>query len=203
MENNVNYDKQYFDNLMERGAEQGADPTLMADAKKAFKFVEPGLLKKLMVSSPEEFYKNYAEVICSAVLDARTNGGAFSRFMTKAKFHEGHEAEEHGFFYNALRYVAATLLGLVKFAWDVLFIGGAFGVRFGVRLGKNLMHAVTKTVIETGADAKYAGLTLKESFDRNILGKVAVKTDEKAVMEVMVAHDVAVETINAVSLTVE
>lgn len=171
--------KEYFDNLMEKAAQEGVDTTLLDSAKKAMKFSDKSWLKKLMTCSPEEFYEAYAMVICSAALDTRTDQSVLADFFKKAKAHEGHEADVHGFFYNGLRFVAATLLGVIKFAWDLTFILGAFGVRFGWRLGKNLLHAVTKTLVETKDDAKYAGLSLQESFDRNILGRTpAVKPDE-------------------------
>lgn len=201
MENN--FDKQYFDVLMEKAVAQGADPTLLSEGKKALQFASPDKLKNLLTSSPEQFYKNFAEVVCSAALDNRTNESKLNSFLMKAKAHTDKESDPRGFFYNGMRYVAATLLGLVKFAWDILLIGGAFGVRFGIRLSKNLVHAVTKTVAETGADAKHAGFALKESFDRNILGKIAVKTDENVVMEIVNIHDIAAAQINAVSLTIE
>lgn len=165
----ASYDKLYFERLMEKAAAEGADPELLANGKKALSRVPESKLKALLNASPSEFYKAYAEVICSAALDARTNHSALQKFLKGAEKHEGHEAETHGFFYNALRYIAATLLGLVKFAWDAVLITGAFGARFGLRLGKNLFHALTKTVGETAEDFKYASESLAESFDRNIL----------------------------------
>lgn len=167
MDNNV--DREYFESLMEKAAQEGADPTLMEDAKKAFRHSDKALLKKLFASDPKEFYVNYANLICSAALDRRTNQTALGNFLSKAKIHEGKEGNPHGFFYNAVRYVAATLLGLVKFAWDVAMITAAFSGRFASRLVSNVAKAVVLTVQETSEDGKEALHQINESFRRNVV----------------------------------
>lgn len=172
----INYDKQYFDSLMEKAAEEGADPTIMEDAKKAFKFAPKGVLQKLFASDPKEFYANYANLLCSAAMDHRTSHTALGNFLSKAKYYEGKENNPHGFFYNSIRYVAATLLGLVKFAWDVTMITAAFAGRFASRLVMNVSKAVVQTVKETSGDGKEALHQINESFRRNIIPRKEEKT---------------------------
>lgn len=164
------YDKNHFDEIMEKATAEGLDPTLMADAKKAFHFVPKHKLRALLEAGPKEFYLMYAEVVCSAALDIRTDKNALESFFSKAKPAEGEKVVEHSFFYNALKFVMATLLGLVKFAWDTTMITGAFGVRFSLRLLKNLGMAVTVTASDTLKDARYAGQAIAESFGRNLVG---------------------------------
>lgn len=186
-------DNAYFNNLMEQASQEGADPTLMADAKKAFRFVPKGTLKAMFESDPSKFYANYASVVCSAVLDSRTDASALASFFNKAKMHEGQE--NHGFFYNGLRYVAATLLGLVKFAWDTALITVAFTGRFASRLVSNVAKAVVITCVETAGDGKYAFAEVKKSFDRNILGR-----DENAVAQETAVEKVEAEEVSAVEV---
>lgn len=165
----INYDKQYFDSLMEKAAEEGADPTMMEDAKKAFKFAPKATLQKLFTSDPKEFYANYANLVCSAALDLRTNHTALGAFLSKARYYEGKETNPHGFFYNGIRYVVATLLGLVKLAWDVTLITGAFTGRFASRLIMNVSRSVVQTIKETSGDGKEALSQINESFRRNVV----------------------------------
>lgn len=180
------FDDEYFKKIMEGANGLGVDGgKVMQEQYDGLQYSNKGILKKLMEAEPKDFYNLLCLAYGSAMLN-RTSNLIKVKLAASKSDNLGKDLKEKPafvvWFFKAVRFVCAGILGVVKFLWDTTLVTGVFTVRFGCHLVKNVGKALWQTARETKNDAIGAGTAIGCSFRKNILNmdnkKEEVKEDK-------------------------